>query len=67
MKDNLTIIIETFSIFCILHIILYKMLYWYIVCLLATINIGDIEVIRRLAKKDKMWRDVLLVIEGEDK
>lgn len=54
-------------IFFILHIILYKMLYWLIVCLLATINVGNIEVVRRLAKKDKMWEDVLLVIEGENK
>ena len=60
-------VLITISIFCILHIITFKMLYWYIVCLLATINMGNVEVIKRLAKKDKMWRDVLLVIEGEDK
>lgn len=60
-------VLITIIIFCILHIITFKMLYWYIVCLLATINMGNVEVIRRLAKKDKMWRDVLLVIEEEDK
>lgn len=46
--------------------ITYKLLYWFIVIILSMLNLGNIEIVRDLAKKDKMWNDVLNVL-GSDK
>lgn len=49
--------------FLIFHIITYKMLYWYICLILAMINSNNIESVERLAKEDKMWKDVLSLLK----
>lgn len=45
--------------------ITHKLLYWFIVIILSMLNLGNIEIVRNLAKKDKMWNDVLTVLESE--
>lgn len=49
--------------FLIFHIITFKLLYWYVCLILALINSNNIESVERLAKKDKMWKDVLSLLK----
>ena len=45
--------------------ITYKLLYWFIVIILSMLNLGNIKIVRDLAKKDNMWNDVLKILESE--
>ena len=46
--------------------ITYKLLYWFLVIILSMLNLGNIEIVRDLAKKDKMWNDVLNVLRSDN-